>query len=95
MSEVPAVAVRELHMALVGEGWIPMNPQTNVRESLTHALAAVAPLIQQAERQATADEIAAALDHEAERASGPIFTRALEHAAEIARRVGGGGGGGQ
>jgi hypothetical protein len=52
MSEIPAAAVRELHMALVDEGWISPNT-ANVRESLTRALAAAAPLI----RQATADKI--------------------------------------
>jgi hypothetical protein len=93
MSDIPAAAVEAAVRVLFDQGWSigdPDRPDEN-DDDIRAALAAAAPLI----RQATADEIAAALDDEAERASGPIFTRALEHAAEIARRVGGGGGGGQ
>jgi hypothetical protein len=81
-------------MALVDEGWISPNT-ANVRESLTRALAAAAPLI----RQATADEIAAKIQEIANSNDGDdwgdeAYRMAYSHAAGIARRVGGGGGGG-
>jgi hypothetical protein len=88
MSEIPAAAVRELHMALVDEGWISPNT-ANVRESLTRALAAAAPLI----RQATADEIAAEMEQAARKETAGRYG-GMKRAAGIARRVGGGGGGG-
>jgi hypothetical protein len=86
MSEVPAAAVEAATHAVHAE--LDSFDCPRIAEA---ALAAAAPLI----RRATADEIAAALTTEAERAGGPIFTKALEHAAEIVDRVGGGGGGGQ